>query len=140
MKVKSLAQAQANFKSGASVAGARYKAAVEATSDEDVKRASIEGQANYEAQMRDPSVLARRKSGVERGESWKAGALSKGASSIGPNMQRADGKWAKNTSPHLEVLAGLSLAPRGTDSDANIDARVKPIARALRAKKEQLKG
>jgi hypothetical protein len=47
------------------------------------------------------------------------------------------GKFAKKAKPYVDLAVSTAnaLPPRGADPEANVDARVKPIVRALHAKK-----
>lgn len=69
-------------------------------------------------------------------EDWRRGALDKGAARIGPGMAAAEGKYGTGIGKVLDVIRGVTIAPRSADPMANIDNRVKPIVAALHKMKE----
>jgi predicted exporter len=139
VKVKSLEQIKENYKTGASVAPARYQAAVSVANWHD-PATSDEAQALWVAKITDPAVQARR---VRRMASvpnsvWQNQAKTVGGVRIGPGMTGAVDKQASGFAPYRSVLESIDLPARTTDPDTNIDNRVKPIARALHQKKMEL--
>jgi hypothetical protein len=104
------------------------------------QQASLDGQALYEARMREAEVLARRAKGISKvsdGE-WKANALQKGASRIGPGMQAGAAKRTQNFEPFRQALEAVNLPPRTADGVTNVQNRVIPIVQALMDKKKSL--
>ena len=98
---------------------------------------AIEGQANYEAAMSDPTVLHRRaeKLAASSDEVWKQGAKQKGAKNIVAGMKLADQKMSSGMAKNLATIQGVSIPPRTRDPMQNIDNRLKPIAEALHRQK-----
>jgi hypothetical protein len=66
---------------------------------------------------------------------WQRKAAGVGAQRFGPGVQAAQGDYMNGVSPYLQVLAGLSLPPRGPKGDPGNIQRVAAVAAALRAKK-----
>jgi len=64
-------------------------------------------------------------------EQWRQAAREKGAARIATGMAASKAKFSRGLSTVLDVIHGVTLAPRGADPMANIDNRVKPMAAAL---------
>lgn len=99
-------------------------------------QAALDGQTSYVNQMMNPSVLARRATGLTTKTSqahWQGQATALGGPRISSGMLAGKPKFDAAADTIISVLSGLILAPRVADPDQNIDNRVKPIAHALRA-------
>ena len=97
---------------------------------------AVAGQNSYVQSMMDPNVLNRRLTGLQtktRQEDWTSRASTLGSQRIAQGM--AAGKPAYDAAATIihSTLAGLTLAPRTTDMDQNVDNRVKPIGHALKS-------
>lgn len=68
-------------------------------------------------------------------EKWSRKATTVGAQRYGPGVQAAQSDYSKGVAPYLQVLASLTLSPRGPKGDPGNIQRVNQIAQALRAKK-----
>jgi len=92
--------------------------------------------------MKKTEVLARRARAIEKvsDAEFRANAVTKGAKVIRERVEGAVDKQAEGFRPHAAALASLTLEKRTDDIDTNIDRRVKPIARTLRATKLAEKG
>ncbi len=68
---------------------------------------------------------------------FQAGVVAVGASGYSSRAQAKSGKFAKKFGPYASTINAVlpQLAPKGTDPNANIDNRVKPIANALHKQK-----
>ena len=62
---------------------------------------------------------------------WQARASGPGATRIGPGMRDAVDKQARNFEPFRSLIEGITLPERTGDAEANVLARVVPIAKAL---------
>jgi hypothetical protein len=87
----------------------------------------------YAAGVADAVARKARLKGLEKvsDADWKEAAKSKGGARIGQGMTAGTGKFASGISEVIGVLQGISLPNRTIDPEANVDARVKPIVRAL---------
>lgn len=141
VKVKPLEQIKANYRAGATVAPARYKAGVLAA-DWKGPAASSDAEALFAAKMSEAIAEERRRKGIERktNADWRDPASNKGAARIGPGMTGAVEKQASGYSPYKSALEGVTLPARGADPMANVDARVKPVVAAMVNKKKELLG
>jgi hypothetical protein len=77
--------------------------------------------------------------GVARAGSakWQRKASGVGAQRYGPGVTAAKQDYATGVAPYLQVIANLSLPPRGPKGDPGNINRVAAIATALRQKKLQ---
>jgi hypothetical protein len=68
---------------------------------------------------------------------FQAGVTAAGASGYSSGAQKKSGKFAKKFAPYAAIINQVlpTLAAKGTDPNANIDNRVKPIANALNKKR-----
>lgn len=142
VKVKPLETVKANYRAGATVAPARYKAAIEKVTGFISAASSDDAEALYAARIQEAISAKRRAKALSKlsDADWKTPALTKGAARIGPGMTAAVEKHAANWSPYRAALEAVVLPARTADPMANIDARVKPIVEALVSKKKELKG
>ena len=133
MKTKTAEQALLAYKAGEGRAGQNYGAGVQATTG--WKEAAIAGEATYAAALQESIANKKRARRLEETaeEKWKQNAMNKGVTRIGPGMKAAEGDYARGMSKVISVIAATDLPARTADSDTNIDNRVKPLARALKA-------
>lgn len=120
MKVKSLETIKANFKNSISEANRRY--GTETAKTTGVIEAAKAGQANYEAQMTNISVLKRRAAGLDKvtDADWQKGIATKGISRHSQGMNASVDKQANNFAPFKSALEGTTLTPRSIDPRANL--------------------
>ena len=116
-------------------AGKWFKRTMAATGVADAAKSEA-AESAYQAQMQ--RVLANRQrqrglAGVTDSD-IKAGVQAVGASGYSSGATAKAAKMAKKAKRYVDlaVATANALPPRTADPDANIDARVKPIARALR--------
>lgn len=137
VKVKSIADAKANYEASAALVPTRYEQGVRGA---DWQGPAVAGQGLYVTQMSDPAVLARRRSGIERvsNSSWENDTITKGKGIIAGRMTAASGKWATNWAPFGAVIEAITLPPRVADGLQNLINRAGPIVQALQAKKAEM--
>jgi len=130
VKVKPLATIEKNYKGAAGTAASRYKDAIPGIT---WQSEAIAGQDLYEAKMQDPTVLARRETGIAKvsDSEFKAALAAKGAPVLASRMTAAAGKMAQGYAPIRSALEGLSLPPREADPMTNIDNRLKPVVQTM---------
>ena len=136
MKTKSAAEAAKKWSDSIGRVPAAYQAGVAATNDQ--KEKSLAAEELYKQRVIERANAGARAKGIEAtpDSKWKDNALKKGASRIGPGMQAAKPDYDKGIAKVISTLQSVDLPARTADPDTNIDNRVKPIARALRAMKE----
>ena len=131
VECKSIETTKRNWEASHPRVGAAYKAGI-ATSKE-WKSAAIAGQQNYEEKMRDETVLARRQRRIEETseDTWKSGALNKGAANIARGMEAAKGKYGSRMGGVIDQIKATNLPDRTTDPMTNVTNRCGGMAVSL---------
>ncbi|UTU47204.1 Conserved odinarchaeal virus protein [Huginn virus] len=139
VKVKPLDQIKARYQGAIAEAARRY---AEAAPTIEWQAAAKAAQKLYEQKMSDPTVLARRAKGIDKvtDSAFRQAIISKGVTRINAGMAGAVDKQAANFAPFKAALEAVTLPEKTTDPLANIDARVKPIVKALVDKKKEILG
>ena len=121
-----------NWKNAIPGVQARYNAGID--NADGVVEAMKAGQANYEQQMMNAAVLARRLTGLNRIDDtlWKTRAKTKGGPRIGPGMSASINEFNQAAAKNKQILDNTTLPPRTTDYMTNITNRVGAIVRALK--------
>jgi len=135
--VPSAAYATGKWKAAIGRVGEAYKDGINRTNAETWKsRAAGVGQDNYDSQMQNPEVRARRKAKLDKipASKWKDGALKKGARNIGPAMLDAESAYNSQISKVLGVIAGVDMPERGVTASENMERSAR-VAEALEAAK-----
>jgi len=127
------------YREGASRKAGKWQANFLATTGISDAAKSDVAQAQYVAKMTNPEVLRTRQAKL-RGltdEDFKKPVRDGGSGMYSSAVAAKAPKAAKGVAPFLEEIGRVlpTLGLRTDDVDANIDNRVKPLARALRAKK-----
>ena len=136
MRVKDAGTIAKKFVQRASVAGADYKAGVEASGADWLSQTAAAGP-NYAAGVQASIADGRFETGVQRAGSAKftqrAGTL--GAQRYPQGVAASEAEFAKGIAPVLSTLASLQLPPRRPKGDPGNMARASAVAAALRALK-----
>lgn len=103
----------------------------------DWKTAAVEGQAAYEAAMRDPKVLALRAKSIEKvgTEKWQRKAIAVGPSRYREGVPEAKEDFNNGFGPFHSVLSAIVLPQKGARGDPKNYARVKAVGDALHKKR-----
>ena len=135
VKTKGIAATQKNWEGAIGAVPEKYKAGVQAA--DSVIEKAIEAESLYAERVQQAIASGARVKGLQKTSTaeWKQRAMSKGASRIASGMNESKDKFARGMSEVLNVIEGVSIAPRTADPMANVDARVKPIVAALAAMK-----
>ena len=131
MDTKSPSAATENWNASIGRVAGAYKKGVEAATN--VIERSKAAEETWKAGIQAAAARDARRKGLEKvsDADWKKAAVDKGAARIGAGMTAGKEKFARGISEVIGVLQGISLPPRSIDPEANVDARVKPIAREL---------
>jgi len=133
------AEWQRLYNEGASRNAGKWQANFLATTGIADAAKSDAAQTSYTAQMMNPAVLATRQAKLRAltDEDFKAPVKAGGSGLYSSAVAAKAAKAAKGVGPYLEEIARVvpTLGPKTDNVDTNIDNRVKPLARALRAKK-----
>lgn len=136
LKIKS---ASAIAKKWADVTPARsrqWEDEIKATSTDEyaapaIAAAPIWEQAVMEAAARDGYA----KGVADKAEKWKRKALAVGTARFGPGVRAAESDQAAGFAPYREVIAGLTLPPRGPRGAPGNYERVREVGEALHNKR-----
>jgi hypothetical protein len=130
VKVKSEADMKTNYTAAAGLVPARYTQGVKAAT---WQAEAIDGQALYTQRMQDPSVLARRSSGIAKvsDDTWRTNAVTKGAPIIGARMTAAVDKQVANYRPYRDALSALTLPDKVADPMTNLTNRAGAVVRVM---------
>ena len=136
VRVKSNADIQKNYESGANVAPERYRQGVASAT---WQGEALNGQDLYIAMMQQAEILARRASGIQKvsDAQWRQAATEKGAPVIGARMKAASGKQVQNFAPYKAALEALSLPDKTVDPMQNLINRAGAVVQALVNTKKQ---
>ena len=123
--VRNASAAAGDYKDGVSQAGQDWQTNTAASGD------------NYAAGVQQAIGDGRFVRGVQDAGAAKfvARASTLGAQRYPTGVGAAEGEWARNTQPSLDVLKGLNLPPRRPKGDPGNQARANAVAQALRAMK-----
>jgi len=131
VNTKSLDQTLNNYKSGIGKAPANYKAGVMRATN--TIENAIAAEPLYAAKVQEAVTSGSRVKGLQKTSTaeWKQRASELGSARIGPGMNAALPKYQKGMGEVLSTIQGVSIGERTADPMANVDARVKPIVKAL---------
>lgn len=96
-----------------------------------IAAAPVWEQAVMEAAARD----AYAKGVAEKAERWKRKSLAVGVQRFGPGVRAAEADQAAGFAPYREVIAGLTLSPRGPRGAPGNFERVREVGEALHRKR-----
>lgn len=128
---KSLATTRGNWEGAIGTVPAKYKKGIaEATNVIEKSRAAED---TWVAAIQDAASRRAREVGLAdvSDADWKRAADEKGGARIGAGMTASKEKFGRGISEVLSTIQGVSIGSRTLDPEANVDARVKPIVRAL---------
>lgn len=131
VRTKGIEATMANYQTGIGVAPGRYKDGISKATN--WQSNAIAAEPLYAAKLNEAianQTRAKKLAGVSDSE-WKARASELGAARIGPGMTAALPKMRKGISDVLATIESVSIGERSADPMANVDARVKPIVKAL---------
>lgn len=123
-------------------AGPEYELGVQ-NPTKDWQAATVAAEASYNAGVQAAITAKRYGKGVTLAgtKKWQDGAINKGVRRFGEGVALSQQEYAKGFSPFREVIARITLPPRGPKGDPNNINRVAIIAKALHdAKTAQTKG
>jgi len=133
------AEWEAAYKEGASRKAQKWQTKFLATTGIADAAKSDAAQSSYVGKMTNPAVLATRQAKLRAltDEDFKKPVRDGGPGLYSTAVAAKSAKAAKGVAPMLEEITRVlpTLGAKTDDVDSNIDNRVKPIARALRAKK-----
>lgn len=127
--------AQAIAKKWADVTPVRAKQwqeEVAATPDADWADPAVASAPNWEMGVQEAAARDGYAKGIEKSRTkWKRKALAVGPARFGPGVRAAEGDQAAGFAPYREVIAGLTLVPRGPRGSLGNYERVREVGEAL---------
>lgn len=133
VKIKSQGEIKANFSAAIPRVAESYKKGVQRTTDWQEKASSEGAESRYAegVQRAAASKLRQRQLQSVSNQEWQNRAANAGSQRIGPGMRDAVDKQSRNFEPYRQFIEGTSLPERTGDAEANVLARVVPIAKGL---------
>ena len=131
VKTKGIDQSMKNWTGSQGSIPAKYKEGVLAANN--TIENAIAAEDLYAAKVQEAIANKSRVKGLQKTSTaeWKQRASEIGSARIVSGMQANEGKMRKGLSDVLATIEGVTIGPRTADPMANVDARVKPIVRAL---------
>ena len=131
VRTKGIERTAANWRGAIGGVPAKYKAGIQAAQNWQANAIAAEDLwAAKVAEAAANKTRAKKIAQVSDSE-WKQRASELGSARIGAGMQAAEGKFRKGMADVLATIESVTIGDRTADPMANIDARVKPIAKAL---------
>lgn len=132
-------QLRQNYQTGVSAKGAKWlKNFTDATGKAEAAKSEA-AESTFAAKMSAAIANRSRQKGLAgvSDSDMNAAAQAVGASGYTAPATAKAPKFAKKAKPYVDLAISVAnaLPPRGADPEANVDLRVKPIVRALHAKK-----
>jgi hypothetical protein len=134
IRIKDVATLANKFATRAAAAQADYKTGVEAAGGEwEANTAASEG--TYQAGVQEAIAAGRYAKGVRASGAahYVRRASELGSQRFVGGVQAGKDRWAQNTAPALQVIAGLTLPPRGPRRSPQNQQRSAAVATALGA-------
>ena len=131
VKTKGIEATAANWRGAIGSVPARYKAGIQ-KADNTIENA-IAAEDLYAAKVQEAIMNKSRVKGLQKTSTaeWKQRASELGSARIAAGMTAAEPKFKKGMSEVLNTIESVSIGERTADPMANVDARVKPLVRAL---------
>jgi len=131
VQTKTLEQTNKAWREAQGRVPAAYQSGIDAT--QDFVNKAIAGKDNYVAGIQDAIAKGKREEGLGKisDSDWKQAAKVKGAARIAAGMKAAEADYSEGMQKNLAVIQSVNIPPRVQSGDANINARLKPIAKAL---------
>lgn len=109
-----------------------WEAEVKATSDGDWADPAVAAAPIWESGVIEAAARDGYASGIEASRSkWKRKSLAVGPARYGPGVRAAEADQAQGFAPYREVIAGITLTPRGPRGSLGNYERVREVGEAL---------
>lgn len=131
VKTKGIESTTKNYSDAIGGVPAKYKSGVERATDTIEK--AIAAEDLWKAKISEAAAQGLRVKGLQKTSTaeWKARASKLGSARIGAGMTEALPKYRKGMGDVISTIESTTIGERTADPEANVDARVKPIVRAL---------
>jgi len=131
VKTKGIEATAQNWRGAIGAVPAKYKAGV-MNANNTIENA-IAAEDLYAARVQEAITNKTRVKGLQKTSTaeWKQRASELGSARIAAGMTAAEPKFRKGMTDVLSTIESTSIGERTADPMANVDARVKPLVRAL---------
>jgi len=136
LKIKSAAAIAGKWADVTPARARQWEDGIKATSTDEYAAPAIAAAPVWEQAVQEAAARGAYAKGVnERAEKWKRKALAVGAQRFGPGVRAAEPDFATGFAPYREVIAGLTLPPRGPRGAPGNYERVREVGEALHSKR-----
>lgn len=138
-EIKPLGRSSEKWKRQSQASGPEYTAGVSQTK-KDWKQNTLAASDNYDAGVTQGIANQSFQKGVDAAgtEKWRKNTLSKGPGRWTEGIAKSTDEYEKGFRPFHDVIAGLTLPPRGPKGSAQNLLRVAAVTNALHEKKLEL--
>jgi len=137
VKTKGIEATMKNWTGAIGNVPGKYKTGIQGATDTIEKAIAAEGL--YAAKMQEAIANGARVKGLQKTSTaeWKQRAMDLGSARIAAGMTAAEPKMRKGIANVLSTIESTTIGERTADPMANVDARVKPLVKALYDMKRQ---
>lgn len=136
VRIKSAADIAAKWAEVTPQRARQWEEEIRATPDQDWSAPTVAAAPIWEQAVQEAAARGLFARGVEKaGDKWRRKALAVGASRFGPGVRAAEQDQQAGFAPYREVIAGLTLSPRGPRGSMANYERVREVGEALHDKR-----
>ena len=135
LKIKSVTDAAKKYVERASVATQDYSAGVKGTTDWEAK--ALAGKEAYDTGVTEAIARSARETGISKAgnKKWQDKAATLGSQRFAPGVKAGSGDYQANVKPYFDVIANLTLTPRGPKGSPENYDRSSAVGEALHTEK-----
>jgi len=136
IKIKSAGQIAKKWAEVTPARSRQWEDEIKATSTEEYAAPAVAAAPIWEQGVMEAAARGAYATGIEaKAEKWKRKALAVGTARFGPGVRAAEADQAAGFAPYREVIAGLTLTPRGPRGSPGNYERVREVGEALNKKR-----
>lgn len=136
LKIKSSAAIARKWADVTPARARQWEDEIKATSTDEYAAPAIAAAPIWEQGVMEAAARGAYAKGIEeKAEKWKRKALAVGSIRFGPGVRAAESDQAAGFAPYREVIAGLTLTPRGPRGAPGNYERVREVGEALHRKR-----
>lgn len=132
LKIKTAAEIAKKWAEVTPARARQWEAEIRATPDGDWADPTVAAAPNWEQGVQEAAARGGFAAGVEQARTkWKRKAIALGPQRYGPGVRAAESDQAEGFAPYRDVIANLSLVPRGPRGSLGNYERVREVGEAL---------
>ena len=136
LKIKSSAAIAKKWATVTPARSRQWEEEITATPDADWADPAVASAPIWEQGVQEAAARGGYAKGIEESRTkWKRKALAVGGARYGPGVRAAETDQAQGFAPYREVIAGLTLAPKGPRGSPGNYERVREVGEALHSKR-----